>query len=162
MLIISAVQYAPRFARSAADVSLNFRECEPLIHEAWKLGSQLVVFPELFLTGYSFKNEAEAARVAERATGPTFRNMRGVAIELESYVAYGYLEADDAGLYNSCMIIGPDGEIRCKYRKVNLWGNDFLWAKPGSDTPSVIDTLKSFDGGESSATEMVRAVESPT
>lgn len=140
MLIISAVQFSPKFARGPADVNDNFKKCEPLIHDAWKMGSQLVVFPELFLTGYSFKSTSEAAMVAEKYDGLTFRHMRMVAVELSAYVVYGYVEADSLGLYNSASIIDPQGNVACRYRKVNLWGNDFLWAKPGSDTPKIINT----------------------
>ena len=140
MIILSAIQYKPTLAKCSADVRANFRDCEPHIHDAWKMGSQLVVFPELFLTGYSFLNPLEASSVAEKWNGQTFRDMRDVAMELDSYVAYGYLEADGNHLYNSAVLIDPKGSVASKYRKVNLWGNDFLWATPGSEVPSIIET----------------------
>jgi predicted amidohydrolase len=140
MLIISAVQFRPMLAKGPADVRSNFIEIQPLIHEAWKTGSQLIVFPELCLTGYSFLDGEEAANVAERWDGPTFRNMRDAAVELEAYLAYGYLESDGSRLYNSATMIDPTGKVVCRYRKVNLWGNDFLWATPGSEIPPIVQT----------------------
>ena len=140
MIILSAVQFKPNLAHNMADVHNNLRRCEPLIHDAWKVGSQLVVFPELFLTGYAFTDSTQAASVAERKDGPTFRTMRDIAIQLDCYVAYGYVESDGNRLYNSAQIIGPDGVAYCQYRKVNLWGNDFLWATPGASVPDVVRT----------------------
>jgi predicted amidohydrolase len=141
MTIISAVQFRPRLASCMADVQDNFRRCEPLIHNVYSLGSQVVVFPELFLTGYSFLNRYEAGRVCEKEDGPTFRSMRKVAIELKAYVAWGYVEIGDGGqLYNSASMVDPSGQIVTRYRKVNLWGNDFLWATPGADPAPVVET----------------------
>lgn len=140
MLIVSAVQYKPNLARSNADVRNNFRNLEPLIHDVWKTGSQLVVFPELFLTGYSFLNPIEAALASEKSDGPTFREMRSLATELKSYVAYGFVESHDNKLYNSCITLSPDGRVVLAYRKINLWGNDFLWATPGERKPGVFRT----------------------
>lgn len=141
MNILSAVQFRPRLAACAADVQDNFRKCEGLIHRAAVMGSSLVVFPELALTGYSFLNREEACRVCERRDGPTYRAMAGVASDLKAYVAWGYVEADSDGtLYNSASLVAPDGRIVSRSRKMNLWGNDFLWATPGRDLPAVAET----------------------
>ena len=104
------------------------------------MGSELIVFPELFATGYSFMSKEEAARVCETANGQTFRTMSGIARELKSFMAWGYLESDGENLYNSATLVGPHGELISKYRKINLWGNDFLWAKPGSEPAPVVTT----------------------
>jgi len=140
MRIISVVQFRPRLASCVADVSDNLRKVDRLIHDAWAVGSQLVVFPELFLTGYSFMSGEEAAKVAEPWDGRTFKSMRDIAVQLKSYVAWGYPEVDGKNLYNSATVVGPDGSVACKYRKINLWGNDFLWATPGLDPALIVPT----------------------
>lgn len=140
MSIISAVQFKPRMAFCSADVSDNFKKCEDLIHQAWNLGSELVVFPELFLTGYSFLSAEEAILVSEPWDGRTFKTMRSVANSLKAYIAWGYVEIDGDRLYNSATIVAPNGVVVCRYRKNNLWGNDFLWASPGRERPHVVDT----------------------
>jgi len=104
------------------------------------MGSQLIVCPELFATGYSFLNREQAGMVAERADGPTFRTMRAVAIELKAYVSWGYIEHDHGDLFNAATLVGPDGVLLSQYRKVNLWGNDFLWAKPGLNSAPIVQT----------------------
>ncbi len=139
-MILSAVQFRPRLAASMAEVGNNYRRVESLIHQAAQLGSQFIAFPELCFTGYSFLNKDEASRVCEASDGPTFRFMRGVALELKAYVSWGYVETDGTHLYNSASLVGPDGKLLTSYRKVNLWGNDFLWATPGIASAPVVET----------------------
>lgn len=140
MEILSAVQFSPRLARGPADVSDNFRRLEPYVRQAAELGTSFLVLPELCLTGYSFMNPDEAAAVAEPHDGPTFRKMAGVARALSSYVTWGYVESDGHSLYNSASMVDPDGKLVTGYRKVNLWGNDFLWARPGGKSAPVVKT----------------------
>ena len=140
MNIFSAIQYRPRLAKCAADVRDNFRRCAGLVDRAAALGSNLMVFPELAFTGYSFLSIEEAAMAAEPWDGQTFKSMKSVAFELGCYVAWGYVETDGVKLYNSATVVAPSGETVCKYRKVNLFGNDFLWAEPGMFAPQVAQT----------------------
>lgn len=140
MLILSTVQFKPDLARGPAEVKQNFKRLEPLLNDIWKTGSQVVVFPELFLTGYCFLSPEEAGQVAEKSDGPTFRAMRNLAVDLNAYVAYGYVESNGSQLFNSATLIDPQGKPSARYRKVNLWGNDFLWASPGSEGPDIVST----------------------
>lgn len=124
-----------------ADVSDNIRRSEGLLKVAGSCGSQLIVFPELCMTGYSFLSADEAIRVAEPAgEGQTSKFMRRASVELNSYVAWGFIELLDGCLFNSASISGPDGSMLVTYRKINLWGNDFLWATPGISPPEVVMT----------------------
>jgi len=140
MSIFSAVQFNPQLAKSMAEVNFNYRQCEPLIHQASQLGSQFIVFPELCFTGYSFLSKEEAAKVCEKSDGPTFRFMRGVALELQTYVSWGYIETDGTNLYNSATLVDPKGKVLTGYRKVNLFGTDFLWATSGFESAPVVST----------------------
>lgn len=140
MNILSCIQYRPRLASCPADVSDNVRRSADLLHEAGRLGSQLIVFPELAFTGYSFLSRDQAAAVSEAFDGPTFRAMRGVAVELKAYVAWGYVESSEGKLHNACSMVGPDGTLLSSYRKINLWGNDFLWASPGREPAPIVPT----------------------
>lgn len=141
MSVLSAVQFKPRLASCQADVLDNFRKCEPLIHQAHTVGSQFLVFPELFLTGYSFMSMEEAGRVCERQDGPTFRAMRRVAQDLKSYISWGYVRLGESGkLYNSATMVDPNGSVITQYDKINLWGNDFLWATPGELAAPIVET----------------------
>jgi|HubBroStandDraft_6_1064221.scaffolds.fasta_scaffold433896_2 predicted amidohydrolase len=138
--ILSAIQFYPKLATNIADVKNNYMKCEALINQAARFGSQFIVFPELCFTGYSFFSKDEAARVCEKSDGPTFRLMRGVAIELKAYVSWGYVEVDSNNLYNAATLVGPDGAVLTQYRKCNLFGSDFIWATSGISSAPVVDT----------------------
>ena len=139
-MIVSAVQFCPRLAMSAADVGDNLRKCEDLFHQTWKVGSELVVFPELSFTGYTFLSGEEAVRVCEKFDGPTFRFMQSVALHMKSYVAWGYVESDGSYLYNSGTLVGPDGKLLTRYRKINFFSCDFIWATPGKIAAPIVET----------------------
>lgn len=138
--ILTAIQYRPRFATCQADVSDNFRRCGPLVNEAAALGTEVIVFPELAFTGYSFLSMDDAVQVAERKDGPTFQRMASMAKILKCHVVWGFVESDGETLYNATSIAGPDGDLLLTNRKMNLWGNDFLWATPANDLPGVVQT----------------------
>jgi len=141
MKIISAIQFCPKLARCTADVMDNIRRLEPLINQAGSLGTELLVLPELFATGYSFLNHDEAMTVAERADGQTFRSMSNVARNFKTYVSWGYVESDEHGhLYNSASLVDPTGKLISSYRKINLFSSDFLWATPGEEAAPVVET----------------------
>lgn len=138
--ILTAVQFAPRLARGPADVRDNFRRAYPLLEQAARLGSHLVVMPELCLTGYSFLEKGEAAMVAEPADGDTFREFRAFAMRAECYVAYGFVEDSGTTLHNSAVVLSPGGESVLLSRKCHLAGTDYLWATPSEEAPPIVET----------------------
>ena len=140
MPILTAIQYKPRLATCPADVSDNFRRCGQLVAEAGNLGTQMIVFPELSFTGYSFLSWDEAAQVSERRDGPTFQRMASMAKVLKCYAVWGFVETDGEQLYNAASLANPEGELVLTNRKMNLWGNDYFWATPAEDLPGVVET----------------------
>lgn len=140
MNIISTIQYKPRLATCRADVSDNVRRAEFLLNAAFDAGSSIVALPELAFTGYTFLSKDQALSCAEPVDGPTYSRMARLANDFDCYIAYGYVESDGDKLHNSCNIIDPSGKIALSYRKINLWGNDFLWATPGKLPPVVLNT----------------------
>ena len=94
-------------------------------------GAELVVCPELAITGYVFGSRAEAAGVAEGIDGPTGRAMAAVARDVGAWVVCGFVEAAGDQLFNSAMVIDPDGQHRFTYRKTLLYELDEHWAVPG-------------------------------
>jgi predicted amidohydrolase len=111
------------------------------VETAGRCGSQLIVFPELSMTGYSFLNKDEAFNVAEPSgNGITARYMRKIAVNYQAYVCWGFVEANNGLLYNAASVAAPNGDVILTVRKMNLWGNDFLWAKPYKEPPGIIQT----------------------
>jgi predicted amidohydrolase len=140
MPIISSIQFRPEMALCQAETSANLRRIEGLLDQAGRMGSEVIALPELCSTGYSFMGPEQAAMVSEPRDGLTSRFMADAARQLEAYVAWGFVETDGSSLYNSASIAGPDGQIIMTSRKMNLWGNDFLWASPGRFPPPVVRT----------------------
>jgi predicted amidohydrolase len=134
---VAAVQMAPAFA----DKMGNLRRVAHLVKQAAGEGAQLVVLPELVTTGYSFMSKEDALVYAE-ALHPdllTFKSMRVLAESFQVHLVWGMIELDvgTGDLYNSQVYVAPDGTWT-SYRKVNRWGNDFLWCRPGRANPPVV------------------------
>jgi predicted amidohydrolase len=64
------------------------------------------------------------------------------AKERDVYIAAGLTEHDPATnkLYNSTVLVGPDGQVVTLYRKHFLIGYDKRWATPGDNGFPVVDT----------------------
>ncbi|RJL32820.1 carbon-nitrogen family hydrolase [Bailinhaonella thermotolerans] len=85
-------------------------------------GADLVVLPELWAAGYfAFDRYAERAEPLE---GPTVAAARGWARDLGAHVHAGSIvERDGAGrLFNTAVLVAPDGRIAHTYRKVHVFG----------------------------------------
>lgn len=146
---VAAVQFAPVF--KAAEK--NLATAETLVRAAVSNGAQLVVLPELCTSGYSFLSDIEARPFAEiltqdpgvvkRYQGETRPNsvglMKSLATELGTAIAWGLVEEDPGtgAFYNAQVLALPDGRWS-SYRKVNLWGNDLIWAKEGTGSPPLL------------------------
>ncbi|QFT92752.1 (R)-stereoselective amidase [Roseovarius sp. THAF9] len=76
--------------------------------------ADLMVCPELFLSGYM---GADHAALAEPATGPFFQDVAEMAKRHETAVCYGYPEAADGVVYNAARLVGADGAALANHRK---------------------------------------------
>jgi predicted amidohydrolase len=81
---------------------------------------RLVIFPELFLSGY---NTGAAVRsLAEPAAGPSAEAIGAIAARTGVAVLYGYPERDGRRIYNSAQLIDGSGRSIANYRKAHLYG----------------------------------------
>ncbi|WP_033292604.1 carbon-nitrogen family hydrolase [Amycolatopsis jejuensis] len=85
-------------------------------------GADLVVLPELWAAGY-FAFDTYPAE-AEALDGPTVQAAKGWARSLEAHVHLGsFIERDPSGrLFNTAVLIAPDGSIAHTYRKIHVFG----------------------------------------
>jgi predicted amidohydrolase len=106
-----------------------------LMRRAAAEGAGLIVFPELALTTFFprwyFEDERELDRFFETAMpGPETRPLFDEAVRLGIGFYLGYAElVDEDGerrRYNSALLVGPDGQIVGRYRKVHLPGSEQL------------------------------------
>lgn len=138
MVRISAVQFEPRIGFKDANVKHSLE----LIEEAAEKGAKLVVLPEMCNTGYMFNTRSEAFGVAERVPGgPTTDAWIAAARKHNIYIAAGIGELSEDGnsLYNTAVLVGPDGYIG-KHRKLHLWCNDKAFFEPGDLGYQVFET----------------------
>ncbi|WP_462188683.1 MULTISPECIES: nitrilase-related carbon-nitrogen hydrolase [unclassified Frankia] len=93
-----------------------------VLGEIRRTQADLVVLPELWVTGYFHFDRYEAE--AEAVTGPTVTALREAARERGCHLVAGSIveRSADGRLFNTTVLIGPDGMIRHAYRKVHLFG----------------------------------------
>ncbi len=131
---LAAVHFRPRGGKSPMD---NCRMFEPLIADAARQRADLVVLPEtltFYGLGKSFFD------VAESIPGPSTDYFGELAKKHNLYIVAGLVERDHHLIYNVAVMLGPDGKIVGKYRKVALpRGEIEAGITPGKDYP-VFDT----------------------
>jgi len=135
---VAAVQFSPVFK----DVAGNLRAAALMVMGAAEAGARIVVLPELCTTGFSFMSVEEAKPFAEviEEGSRSMQVMGALARKYNTAIAWGLVEQDPGtgNLYNAQAMIFPDGRF-ISYRKINLWGNDFLWAYEGTGNPPIVE-----------------------
>lgn len=131
---VGYIQYEVTFGDKEANMNA-IRALVPQVQDA-----SLIVLPELGLTGYDFLDPTEVRKFAEPAfDGPTTEFLRELTRATRAAVVIGYPECDGDTLYNSCMLLNPDGSKQ-NYRKIHLFSRETTLFTPGPAAPPVIDT----------------------
>jgi predicted amidohydrolase len=68
-----------------------------------------------------------AEEITDEARGPVLSTMRELAARLGAYLVLGGMpeKSPEAGkAYNSCVVLGPDGRLLARYRKIHLFDID--------------------------------------
>ncbi len=118
----------------------NLEKIEGLIIKAKDCSADLVIFPELSLTGYVIRDQIY--ELAETIPGPSVRKIEQVANNAGMHVVFGMPELSEkakATIFNTAVLIGPEGFIG-KYRKMYL------------PTHSVFEEKRQFRPGYQAAT----------
>ena len=131
---LAAVHFRPSGGKTAAD---NCRMYEPLIADAARQKADLIVLGETL----TYANVGKAMHeVAEPVPGPSTEYFGDLARKHNAYIVAGLVERDGHLVYNVAALLGPDGKLAGKYRKVCLpRGEIEAGIAPGSDYP-VFDT----------------------
>lgn len=133
---IAAVQTSPVFQDKAG----NLADMSARALAAAAEGADLIVFPELSLTGYKYRTRAEMAVDAEPVPGPSTLVMADVAKEANAYIAFGMVEADGSKLYDAVVLVGPEGYVG-KYAKITMGHqSEAVLFTRGPSAPPVFDT----------------------
>ena len=125
------------FRPSGRSPQANCEEYAPHIEVAAKQKADLVVLGETLTYINTRKSFAECA---ESIPGPSTDYFGTLAKKHDLYIVAGLLERDRHLVYNVAVLIGPDGKVAGKYRKVALPRGEIAGGiAPGSDYP-VFDT----------------------
>jgi predicted amidohydrolase len=127
---LATVHYQPREGKTPADKCRLFA---PLIEKAADQNADLVVLPEtltFYGTGLTY------AECAESIPGPSTDYFGSLAKKHDLYIVAGLIERDRHLIYNVAVLIGPDGQVAGKYRKVCLPRSEIeAGVQPGSEYP---------------------------
>lgn len=142
----AAVQAAPVFLDPQATTA---KACA-LVQEAARHGAKLIAFPEAFIPGYPYWNwiltPVEGSAWFEKlwrssitVPGPEMAALGAEARACGAYVVIGVNERDPLSvgtLYNTLVVLGPDGQLLGRHRKlVPTWAEKLTWT--GGDGASL-------------------------
>jgi predicted amidohydrolase len=115
------------------DTSRNLERACGIIQHAAEQGARLVLFPEMFLTGYGIKEDARY--LAEEISGASIRRLKQAAQRYRIDVCMGFPELEPASgkIFNSLACVSDRGRVRCVYRKIHLYDQERGYFHPGSD-----------------------------
>lgn len=114
---VHAIQLESALAEAPAD-----RVDRALALVAAQRGADLVVLPELWVQGgFAF---GTFAATAEPLDGPLVGRLAEAARDLGAWLLGGSVveRAEDGRLYNTSVLLRPDGSLAASYRKIHLFG----------------------------------------
>jgi N-carbamoylputrescine amidase len=124
----------------------NLRKATQMVEQAARRGAQVVCLPELFRTRYFPIVEDHANfELAEPIPGPTTEALSKVAAGHNLTLIAPLFERRARGLFhNSVAVLGPDGAIRGRYRKMHVPDDPNFYEKfyfaPGDQGFPAVDT----------------------
>jgi omega-amidase len=113
------------------DVRKNSNTAEEMVAEAARRGSHLIVFPELWSTGYALDQSRELA--AQLNVG-IFASVATLATENRISIVGSLLEKRGLEVSNSATFFAPNGRLMGVYRKIHLFRlmEEDRWLQPGA------------------------------
>ncbi|HZY94036.1 MAG TPA: carbon-nitrogen hydrolase family protein [Candidatus Bathyarchaeia archaeon] len=127
-------QTGPRLARKEE----NLKTIAVQAAKARKKNADLLVFPELHLTGYTMQDEVY--NLMEPIPGPSVRRVEKIAREHGLYIVFGMPEESGVKgvVHNSAVLVGPKGFVG-RYRKIHLPTHTVFeerrYYRPGQEMP---------------------------
>jgi len=111
-LTLSLAQMAFQFG----EVTANYDRAAEWIAEAAARGSDLVLLPELWASGYDLEHWS---RYATPLGEGIFAQISALARQYQIAIGSSLLEARDGRAYNTFVLYGPEGETWGVYRKIH-------------------------------------------
>ncbi len=126
-----------QFPSEPGQVDRNLQTAFHFLEKAAQRHAELAILPELCQSGYALTPET-AAGAAEPVDGPTVERLSKFARARGMHIVAGMCEQAAGKLYNSAVLIGPEGLIGI-YRKAHLFYREKEIFSPGDTGFPVFD-----------------------
>ncbi len=140
------------------DVSTNVKKALAAIEEAAEIGADLVILPEIYLTGFPASHRAaEVAFDVQADTEVTELNaVRETCVDKAISAVVGFAEGSkggdgDGGVFNTTIHIDKTGKTIASYRKTHLFTKESETFSPGDHLVRYGFDLEAGQGGQVSA-----------
>lgn len=128
-----------QFESKLCDPPANVVKAIPMIRQAGLDGSDMIMFPEMFTTGYELSIVGpRITELAEPVNGPTITALREAAKQAGAYVVapIALYHDDLPGVpFNSAVLIDREGNVAGVYDKQHLWALERFYFRGGNGTP---------------------------
>lgn len=113
------------------DMKRNYGNMEKWTVEAARRGSHMVIFPELWSTGYAL---SQAKDLAQSLNQGLFTQLGGLAREHKISITGSMLEKRGIEVANSAPFFAPNGQMMGIYRKIHLFNlmEEDKYLQPGA------------------------------
>lgn len=159
---VAAAQLTPVFLNKEKTVN---RACDAIV-EAGKNGAQLIVFPEVFISGYPdwvwllpnskgaelnklfLELVKNAVSIPDESTAKLCKSAKEAGVNVAIGMHERNTERSGNSLYNSILFISNKGEILGKHHKLMPTGGErLIWAQGDGSTLKIYDTSAGKIGG---------------
>jgi len=130
---VAAVQYETDLYDKTANTEKALELLDRAAHVA-----DLVLLPETSFTGYWLGKDM--AQFAEAVPGPMTAIASQIAITRNATICFSLAERDGDKMYNTAVLVGADGSLIGKHRKVHLFKADEEAGFTPGDELAVFDT----------------------
>jgi predicted amidohydrolase len=116
------------------DTEANLSRVISLVEETAHRGAQLIIFPELILTGYHQDLLGDRlVKLALSTEDEPLQRLAQAAGRAEVYLIAGFIEKRriPGVVYNSTLLCGPDGSVLGSYAKSHLFASEKLYFRQG-------------------------------
>ncbi len=107
---IAIAQYSPEWEKPQE----NINKINSLL-EGFEEGTDLLIFPEMTLTGFTMRSE----KFAEEIDGIATKFFIELSAKLKTHIFAGIIEKDGKNIFNSLVHFNNQGLITARYRKIH-------------------------------------------
>lgn len=125
---IAVVQFAPKLGEVEENLARMAQWVERICQEQ---ETNLIIFPELSTTGYECG--MRFTELAQRIPGHATSYLGERASQCNTHILFGMAEEGkpESVIYDTAVLIAPEGEVVAKYQKTHLKGEERLAFRPG-------------------------------